>query len=63
MNTVYVDGVYIGKAKNLGQGLLSDTDKQRIANRLWLWPQGTRTGRLEDWSSRLLGLPLEGLRA
>ncbi|MFJ2455582.1 hypothetical protein ACIOWK_28285, partial [Pseudomonas protegens] len=22
-----------------------------------------RTGRVEDWSARLLGLPLEGLRA
>ncbi|PMY40526.1 MOSC domain-containing protein [Pseudomonas sp. GW456-L14] len=40
MNTVYVDGVYIGKAKNLGQGLISDTDKRPVANRLWLWPQG-----------------------
>lgn len=40
MNTVYVEGVYIGKAKNLGQGLISDTDKHPVANRLWLWPQG-----------------------
>ncbi|BCT35865.1 MULTISPECIES: MOSC domain-containing protein [Pseudomonas] len=40
MNTVYVDGVYIGKAKNLGQGLVIDTDKYPVANRLWLWPQG-----------------------
>ncbi|NWC00576.1 MOSC domain-containing protein [Pseudomonas gingeri] len=40
MNTVCVDGVYIGKAKNLGQGLVGDTDKHRVANRLWLWPQG-----------------------
>ncbi|MGZ0786450.1 MOSC domain-containing protein [Pseudomonas sp. TKO26] len=40
MNTVYVDGVYIGKAKNIGQGLVIDTDKHPVANRLWLWPQG-----------------------
>ncbi len=59
MNTVYVDGVYIGKAKNLGQGLISDTDKQRIDTVL----KRLRTGRVEDWSSRLLGSPLEGMRA
>jgi MOSC domain-containing protein YiiM len=40
MNSVRVDGVYIGKAKNLGQGLISDIDKHRLDRRLWLWPQG-----------------------
>ncbi|WP_296258631.1 MULTISPECIES: MOSC domain-containing protein [unclassified Pseudomonas] len=40
MNSVQVDGVYIGKAKNLGQGLISDIDKHRVDRRLWLWPQG-----------------------
>lgn len=40
MNTVYVDGVYIGKAKNIGHGLLTDIDKEQVARRLWLWPQG-----------------------
>ncbi|WP_256675774.1 hypothetical protein [Pseudomonas sp. R5(2019)] len=55
MNTVDVDGVYIGKAKNLGHGLLTDIDKHQVANRLWLWPQGL--GNDEQ------GLPLEGLRA
>lgn len=38
MNTVYVDGVYIGKAKNVGYGLLTDIDKEQVARRLWLWP-------------------------
>ncbi|MBD1552173.1 MOSC domain-containing protein [Pseudomonas typographi] len=40
MNHVRIEGVYIGRAKNLGQGLLTDTDKQPLAKRLWLWPQG-----------------------
>ncbi|VVO02177.1 hypothetical protein PS723_02727 [Pseudomonas fluorescens] len=37
MNIVCVDGVYIGKAKHLGQGLTRDIDKRPVANRLWLW--------------------------
>ncbi|SEM78283.1 hypothetical protein SAMN04487857_10567 [Pseudomonas sp. ok272] len=51
MNTVYLEGVYIGKSKNLGQGLIGNSDKER-----------TCTGRVEDCSSRLPGLALEGLR-
>ncbi|MDB6145946.1 MAG: hypothetical protein JWP80_4990 [Pseudomonas sp.] len=50
MNSVYVEGVYIGKAKNLGHGLAIALKR-------------VRTGLAEDWSDRLLGLPLEGLRA
>ncbi len=62
MNTVCVDGVYIGKAKNLGRGLVGDTDKHRVANRLWLWTQGL--GSDEHGELRFhTGLPLEGLRA
>ena len=59
MNTVYVDGVYIGKAKNPGQGLISDTDKDRID----IASERMRAGRVEDGASRLSGVPLEGLRA
>jgi hypothetical protein len=40
MNSVCVEGVYIGKAKNLGHGLVIDIDKQRLERRTWLWPQG-----------------------
>ncbi len=40
MNSVQVDGAYIGKAKNLGHGLISDIEKHRLDRRLWLWPQG-----------------------
>jgi MOSC domain-containing protein YiiM len=73
MNSVYVEGVYIGKAKNPGHGLVIDIDKQRLERRTWLWPQGLscdehgdprlRTGQVEDWTDCLPWLPLEGLRA
>lgn len=48
MNSVRVDGVYIGKAKNLGHGLISDIDKHRLDRRLWLWPQGLGTDEHGD---------------
>ncbi|TDV59553.1 MOSC domain-containing protein [Pseudomonas sp. LP_7_YM] len=40
MNNVQLEGVYIGKAKSLGHGLISDIDKHRMDGRVWLWPQG-----------------------
>ncbi|SER83572.1 MOSC domain-containing protein YiiM [Pseudomonas sp. NFACC02] len=48
MNSVHVEGVYIGKAKNLGHGLISDIDKHRLDRRLWLWPQGLGTDEHGD---------------
>jgi MOSC domain-containing protein YiiM len=48
MNSVRVEGVYIGKAKNLGHGLISDIDKHRLDRRLWLWPQGLGTDEHGD---------------
>ncbi|WP_286784500.1 MULTISPECIES: MOSC domain-containing protein [Pseudomonas] len=40
MKAIKVNGLFIGKAKEIGVGLISATDKQPINHRLWLWPQG-----------------------
>ncbi|WP_026146434.1 MOSC domain-containing protein [Zestomonas thermotolerans] len=40
MSRVDVQGVFIGKAKDLGGGLRSAIDKERVTKRLWLWEQG-----------------------
>ncbi|WP_426188534.1 hypothetical protein [Pseudomonas sp. NFXW11] len=74
MNSVCVDGVCIGKAKNPGQGLVSDTDQDPVANRFWLWIQGLGSGEQADprfhtgveYSAeyaRLQGVSLEEIRA
>lgn len=40
MRAVRVNGIFIGKAKQIGLGLTSALDKQPVRHRLWLWPQG-----------------------
>ncbi|NBF05322.1 hypothetical protein GV819_23820 [Pseudomonas sp. Fl5BN2] len=48
MNSGNVDGVYIGKAINVGQGLVCETDNPLVANRLWLCAQGLGGGEHRD---------------
>jgi MOSC domain-containing protein YiiM len=40
METVAVKDVFVGKAEKFGLGLSSAINKQRLTQRLWLWPQG-----------------------
>ena len=48
MNAVRVEGVFIGKAEEIGPGLSSAIDKRPIPHRLWLWPQGLATDEQGD---------------
>ncbi|WP_263144451.1 MOSC domain-containing protein [Pseudomonas sp. RIT-PI-AD] len=59
MGGVQVQGVFIGKAEELGGGLCSAMDKRRVEHRLWLWPQGL--GGDEQGDPRFHGGPERAL--
>ncbi|TBU92916.1 MOSC domain-containing protein [Phytopseudomonas dryadis] len=59
MGKLSIQGVFIGKAEDIGGGLRSAIDKQRVNHRLWLWPQGL--GSDEQGDLRFHGGPERAL--
>ncbi|MCY1352713.1 Protein YiiM [compost metagenome] len=59
MSRVDVQGVFIGKAEDIGGGLSSAIDKSRVEQRTWLWPQGL--GGDEHGDQRFHGGPERAL--
>lgn len=59
MKQVEIQGVFIGKAEDIGGGLSCAQHKQRVEHRLWLWPQGL--GHDEQGDARFHGGPERAL--
>lgn len=59
MCALVVNGVFIGKAEDIGGGLSSAIDKLPVDHRLWLWPQGL--GSDEQGDPRFHGGPERAL--